>query len=140
MKISYRTSSVGFLLGFIVIPIALLSMLPQAAPLPVSIPVVHAEGAVSFNPCYMCQASAIERLSVITWLVTLLVVVVKGLLNRAAPRWVAVICLLAFGRMMLYSFELYKKCSNQNFFEPWFCLGVAMICLHHIFQLPTRSD
>ena len=136
MKISYRISSVGFLLGFIVIPIGL-SMLPQTAPPPVSIPVVQAEGVVSFDPCNMWrQVPVMERLTVITWLVTMLVVVVKGLLNRAAPRWIAIICLLAFGRMMLYWFEFYTNCGNQNLSEPWFCLGVTMICLHHIIQRP----
>ena len=138
MKISYRISSIGFLLGFIVIPIAL-SMLPQTAPPPVSNRVFHAEGVVSFDPCSMWrQVSAMERLTGIVWFAIMVVVVVKGLLNQVAARWVAILCLLAFGRIMLYSFEFYKNCGNQNFSEPWFCFGVTMICLHHILQRPAQ--
>ena len=138
MKISYRISSVGFLLGFIVVPIAL-SMLPQAAPPPVSNRAVRGDGVVSFDLCSMRgQIPAMDKLTVMVWFATMVVVVVKGLLNHVAARWVAFLCLLAFGRIMLYSFEFYKNCGNQNFSEPWFCIGVTMICLHHIIQRPAQ--
>lgn len=138
VRVSYRVTS-ALVVGTYALLIASNLLFAWLRP-PVAPPVVGA-GAFQFDPCAMWdQMPATELVSNMAWFGSFTVVLVQGLRNRSAPRWLAVLCLVVLGPTINYQLWNVKHClTTFNTVGFWVCTcEVALMCLHQIVQRPRQ--
>jgi len=144
VKISYRTSSVAVILviaGSFAVPESLM-VRPRISAGSVN------EGVITFDPCSMWeQIGWTIRLAALIWFGTFLPLFVQGLRNRTLPRFLAVVCLIAFGWSLRNQLWRVQHCQSNfgvGVYAVWVAT-VALMCLHHVLQrdpstsIPTCS-
>jgi len=141
MTITYRLSS-GIMLVSFAVWLTTAMLFPYHPPRFV-IPAVSNTAsdvvAISLDPCTMWdQMGQIASVSGLCWFLTLVVITVGGLRNRAVPRWVAILSVLAFALCLRYSFSLWRwrHCSSTADLVTgaiWYGSTLVMYA-HQIFQ------
>ena len=139
MKLSYRLTS-GVVLVILLLGVTIGSLAPS--PLPQVSPPTSEQGAVGFDPCGMWrQIPPIERLSVLLFLGSLLVLMVQGLRNREAPRWLALGNLITLGLLAKYEWWQVSHCYTKLDIGTCFVSVSALVlmCLHRILRRPDEA-
>jgi hypothetical protein len=140
MRISYR--AVSSLVVTALVLISAIGFLFDKSP--VSVPTtVSGTGIVQFDPCMMLdQIPASVRLDTFVWCGSFLALLVQGMRNRSAPRWLALVCLVALGPIVSQEYWRLQHCYTKlgtGIFWIWIS-AVSLMCLHQILQRPPLSE
>lgn len=109
MRVSYRTVT-GLVLLTLVLSwaIALMGVGSRG-------PTQADTGTVHFNPCQMWdQISPTVRVSALVLFIAIPIIIFKSLLNRSAPRWLAVPCLAALGPFVKHEYWWFEHCYTPS--------------------------
>lgn len=138
MKVSYRVTSSVFVISYVLV---IASQLLVNGLRGHESATVDEVGVAQFDPCTMWeQMPATVVLSSIVWFVSFVILLVQGLRNRSAPRWLAITCLVALGPTVNHNLSwrlqhCYTKVGRVGF---WICVSaVGLMCLHQILQRPV---
>jgi hypothetical protein len=135
VKIGYRWTTGAALLSFAV-SIAIGMIFHQS-------PQTKVSAAVGWDPCRMWeQMGAVVRLSALIWFGSFLVLVVKGIRNRSAPRSLSAVGLIAFGVVTKRALWREMNCDTHAGITAFFIwtAAVGVMYLHQLVQSqPKRA-
>lgn len=132
---TYRVSSVAVLLAFgLSLGVGIWFPATPGAPTP---PQLLAEGEVRFDLCSMWeQIPVIPKVAALVWFASAIYLIVMGLMNRAAARWVPIMSLISLFLWEQHSFWRFTRCMSlpQQIAETVFAAAFAWMCLHQLIQ------
>jgi hypothetical protein len=98
--------------------------------------------SIGFNPCMMWERiPASARIATLVWFPTFLATLTQGFRNRAAARYLPILCLLAYGPVIQHQLwrirDCYPPIGRIGF---WILVAsVCVMCLHHIIQRQSKD-
>lgn len=142
---TYRVSGVAVLVA-LGLSAAVGGWFPKLPDVPVS-PPLRPKGAVAFDLCAMWeQIPVIPKVASLIWFVSGAYLIVAGLMNRAAARWLPAMCLLSMLLWEKHSIWRFTRCMSlpQQIAETVFAATFVCMCLQQIFERPrhplTQTD
>ena len=134
MSISYRLTATATVVTFAIYLTA--DAMSPYRPLPAN----WVSNATSFDLCTaLDQVGLSVSLALLVWLVALVIVTVGGLRNRPAPRWIVVLCIIAFPAWAPSHFWRWQHCSSavQIYASAIWYTSASVMCLHQVFKRRT---